>query len=116
MNQSRDLRPRLVLVASTVFLVVFPAIPAWAHEVGLSRGEYAAVGATVTAQLTFARRDVLTLVAGLDADHDGTLTAAEIAEGQESMNGALAGRIRCAATTWPVPASSTRRGSRRTTG
>jgi hydrogenase/urease accessory protein HupE len=91
-------RPRSALLlagaALAFLLVILAASPARAHEVGLSRGEYAAAGASVTAQLTFARRDVLTLVAGLDADHDGTLTAAEIAESRDAINGALVGRIK----------------------
>ena len=72
-------RTGLALAAFAVLLIVSVARPASAHEVGLSHGEYAASGASVTAQLTFARRDVLSLVAGLDADHDGALTEAEIA-------------------------------------
>ena len=39
-------------------LVLFFSGVASAHETGLSRGEYSAVGAAVTATLTFARRDV----------------------------------------------------------
>src|SRR3954471_7439523 len=94
MNRSYPFRAPLALVSSAFLLVVLVAVPARAHEVGLSRGEYAAVGATVTAQLTFARRDVLTLVAGLDADHDGTLSASEIASDRGAVSGALIGRIK----------------------
>ncbi len=94
MNRALDLFTRLSLIASASLLVILTARPARAHEVGLSRGEYAVVGASVTAQLTFARRDVLSLVAGLDADHDGALTTAEIAEGRDAVRGALVGRIK----------------------
>jgi hydrogenase/urease accessory protein HupE len=87
-------RTGLALAAFAVLLILGAARPAAAHEVGLSRGEYAASGASVTAQLTFARRDVLTLVAGLDADHDGALTEAEIARDHDGLNGALVGRIK----------------------
>lgn len=64
-----------------------------AHEVGLSRGEYVVAGATVRAQVTFARRELIALVAGLDADHDGALTPAELAAARGSIEGALVGRI-----------------------
>ena len=94
MNRSPDTVSRLALAAVASILIGLAPRAARAHEVGLSRGEYAASGATVTAQLTFARRDVLTLVAGLDADHDGALTAAELAQDRDAVNGALVGRIK----------------------
>jgi hydrogenase/urease accessory protein HupE len=84
-------RQALTLLAA--LLVVLAVSPAQAHEVGLSRGDYALAGASVTAQLTFARRDVITLVAGLDADHNGTLTAAEIAGDRDAFAGAVVGRL-----------------------
>jgi hydrogenase/urease accessory protein HupE len=82
------------LATFAALLLILVARPARAHEVGLSRGEYAAAGASVTAQLTFARRDIITLVAGLDADHDGTLTAAEIEQDRDAFAGAVVGRIK----------------------
>ena len=84
---------RLALTLLAALLVILAARPARAHEVGLSRGDYALAGASVTAQLTFARRDVITLVAGLDADHDGALTAAEIEGDRDAFTGAVVGRL-----------------------
>lgn len=46
------------VVAWVVVSVLSVAGSARAHDVGLSRGEYAVAGAVVTATLTFARRDV----------------------------------------------------------
>lgn len=83
-----------VVAAVILSISILAARPAGAHEVGLSRGEYAAAGAVVTAQLTFARRDVIALVAGLDADHDDTLTEAEIARDRGAFAGAVVGRIK----------------------
>jgi hydrogenase/urease accessory protein HupE len=94
MNRPLDPFTRLTPAAFAFLVVVLAAGPSRAHEVGLSRGEYAVAGASVTAQLTFARRDILTLVAGLDADHDGTLTAAEIARDSDAIEGAVMGRIK----------------------
>jgi hypothetical protein len=67
---------------------------AGAHEVGLSRGEYVVEGATVEAQVVFARKELIALVAGLDADHDGALTSAEIGAGRDAIEGALVARIK----------------------
>lgn len=94
MNRAIDLSRRLALAAAACLLVVVATRPARAHEVGLSRGEYALAGANVTAQLTFARRDLVSLVAGLDADHDGTLTEAELARDRDAVSGVLVGRIK----------------------
>jgi hydrogenase/urease accessory protein HupE len=84
----------LVVAALLFSISILAARPAGAHEVGLSRGEYAAAGAVVTAQLTFARRDVIALVAGLDADHDGALTEAEVERDRDAFAGAVVGRIK----------------------
>jgi HupE / UreJ protein len=65
-----------------------------AHEVGLSRGDYTLAGAKVTATIIFARREVMSLVAGLDADHDGALTQAEVDGSRDAMQGAIVGRIK----------------------
>jgi hypothetical protein len=70
------------------------AAPALAHEVGLSRGEYTLEGGVLTAQITFARREVIGLVAGLDENGDGALTAAEVERSREAFAGAIAGRIK----------------------
>jgi hypothetical protein len=74
-----------------------------AHEVGLSRGDYTVTGRTVKAQLLFARRELAGLVAGLDADHDGAVTPAELAAGKEALEGALVGRIAIRGDGAPCP-------------
>jgi hypothetical protein len=62
--------------------------------VGLSRGDYAVEGDAVRAEVAFARKELAGLVAGLDANHDGALTAAEIEAGRDSIQGAVVGRIK----------------------
>jgi len=68
-----------------------------AHEVGLSRGDYDVRGNVVEARLVFARKELIGLVAGLDGDHDGVLTDAELAAGRDSLEGAIVGRVKVAA-------------------
>jgi hydrogenase/urease accessory protein HupE len=53
------------------------ATTAAAHEVGLSRSEWA-VGSTVTVEFTFARPDVLTLLPSADVDNDGVISEGEM--------------------------------------
>jgi hypothetical protein len=48
----------------------------------------------VRAEIIFARKELASLVAGLDADHDGALTQAEIDAGRDSIQGATVGRIK----------------------
>lgn len=67
--------------------------PASAHDVGLSRGEYVVEGADVDVRVVFARKELSALVAGLDADHDGTLTSAELVAARGAVEGALISRI-----------------------
>src|SRR5689334_1264743 len=78
----------LVFTAAFVALAL-AAGPAAAHEVGLSRGEYALEGDTVHAELTFARREIAGAVDGVDADPDGTLAADELARAREPLEAAL---------------------------
>lgn len=59
-------------------VVVFAAVPAVAHQVGLSRGAWV-VGDAIDVELTFARPDVLTLFPSIDADHDAVISDAELA-------------------------------------
>jgi hydrogenase/urease accessory protein HupE len=73
------------LAAAFFACLFFFAAPARAHDVGLSRGDYALEGSAVTARLIFARRELLDFVPGLDADLDGDLSEAELARGRESL-------------------------------
>jgi len=83
---------RLVAVALALAVALFAA-PAAAHEVGLSRGEYRVEGATVIADMVFARREMASLVPGLDADGDERLGAGEVAAGKAAIEKALVGAI-----------------------
>lgn len=61
------------------------ALPAAAHKVGISRGEYRAQGATLHADLTFARPELAATVPGLDANGDGTVSENELASGKAAL-------------------------------
>jgi hydrogenase/urease accessory protein HupE len=61
--------------------------------VGLSRGEYTVAGAIVTAQLTFARRELATVVDGLDADGDGSVDAGEVARARPAIARSIVTRM-----------------------
>jgi hypothetical protein len=67
---------------------------AGAHEVGLSRGDYT-IGqdAAVLGRIVFARKELIGLVAGLDADHDGQLTERELDDAKDAILGAVVGRV-----------------------
>jgi hydrogenase/urease accessory protein HupE len=71
---------------------VFPHA-AWAHQVGLSRGEYRLDGAMFTAELVFARADAALLVRGLDDDGDGAFSALEVQKARVAMGKALTSRL-----------------------
>ncbi len=57
--------------------MLLPAI-ARAHAIGLSSGDYRADAMSVKGSLTFARGEMASLVASLDENHDGHVTAAEV--------------------------------------
>ena len=56
-----------------------------AHEVGLSRGVYTVTGSQVSAELTFARAELLGLAPALDVDEDGALDEAELSSGTAAL-------------------------------
>ena len=62
-----------------VILLFAAALPAVAHKVGISRGEYRAEASSLSAEIIFARPELLAVVPGLDANGDGILSAAEVA-------------------------------------
>jgi hydrogenase/urease accessory protein HupE len=87
------LAPRVVaLLALAVVLLV--AASARAHEIGLSRGEYRLTGNTLTAELTFSRREMAAVVAELDADRDGHVTPSELTAAEAAVGRAVLGGLR----------------------
>jgi hypothetical protein len=78
-------RPLAVAFACAV-LALFAPRAALAHAVGISTGEYTASGASVTADVTLARPELLSAIPRLDADGDGALTDAELARGSGTLS------------------------------
>ena len=76
-------------VALWVAAFLLAAQPAIAHTVGVSRGEYRASGASLVADLGFARPELAAAVPGLDANGDGSLSAAELPVPGSSFGDAL---------------------------
>jgi len=74
----------LVRCAWLMILMVLTG-PAAAHKIGISRGEYRADGASLRADITFARPELAMTVPGLDADGDGTVSASELASGHAAL-------------------------------
>ena len=74
---------RHALLVRCVWLVVLMVLagPVAAHKIGISRGEYRAEGASLRADITFARPELAMTVPGLDADGDGTVSADELGRG-----------------------------------
>jgi hypothetical protein len=82
------------LGVAVVLGALLAAARAGAHEVGLSRGEYVIEGAIVRADLALARRELIGLVATLDANGDGALTTDEVEAARGAIEGALVGRVK----------------------
>lgn len=76
---------------------ICPERPAGAHQVGLSRGVYTVEGATVRAELTFARGELRALAPELDADGDGALTDAELSAGAAVLQARVVAGVELAA-------------------
>ena len=77
----------------TLALGVLYTRRAEAHQIGLSTGEYTARGASVVGKLAFARSEVASLVPGIDTNHDGHLSPAEIASSRSVLESKIFGRI-----------------------
>jgi hydrogenase/urease accessory protein HupE len=64
---------------------------AWAHAVGLSRGEYVVSDGTVSSDITFARGEVAGLVPALDPDKNGTIEEADVARARGDLEATVLG-------------------------
>lgn len=69
------------------------ALPAAAHKVGISRGEYRAEGSLLHSELTFARPEIALAVPGLDANDDGSLSPEEVVSGRDLLASAMVGGL-----------------------
>ena len=95
-------------LALLALLVAVPlAAPAHAHEAGLSRGDYQVTGASVTAELVFAR-DVLTALVPQSSATDGPPGEFELLAIDAALRRELADALRVTAGAEPCPGVITR--------
>jgi hypothetical protein len=83
----RVVAPALVTLL-TLLAVIVPR-SAEAHPVGISRGEYEVRGASVAVMLLFARPEITSLLPEIDTDHDGAISAGELAAASALLDRAL---------------------------
>jgi HupE / UreJ protein len=87
---ARSRRGGVALSAAATALALTTA--AAAHQVGLSRGDYAFAGSEVTAEIIFARGELASLIPELDANGDGRLTPDEVEAGGARLEAAIVAR------------------------
>jgi hydrogenase/urease accessory protein HupE len=83
------MRWSVTLVGLGVLVAGLAPMRAFAHEVGISRGEYRLEGNTLRAELVFARLELLGLMPALDQNQDGTLAEPELKAGQGTIQEAV---------------------------
>jgi hypothetical protein len=99
----------LVFAGAVVALIglVAGAGAAHAHEVGLSRGEYAVTGAVVSVKLTFARREAAGVVPEMDPDRDGVIAERELEQAKGALGRAFVDDIEVKGDGAPCPGAVT---------
>ncbi len=83
------------MVLGVLIVLSMLAFPSWAeaHAIGLSSGEYRAEGMRVNASLSFARGEVVSLIPTLDENHDGHVSAAEVASHRAELEEKVLRRV-----------------------
>jgi hydrogenase/urease accessory protein HupE len=71
--------------ATLAIFLCMAFVSAEAHTVGISRGAYRVSGADVQMDLVFARPELAGSIQGIDADHDGTISASELLAGRAAI-------------------------------
>jgi hypothetical protein len=79
-----------VAIAIATWLI---AVPAAAHAVGVSRGEYVVEDRVVRVSASFARGELAQVVPSLDPDGDGTITPAELALAHDALGAVMTREI-----------------------
>ncbi|MEA2753222.1 MAG: hypothetical protein QOI41_7365, partial [Myxococcales bacterium] len=88
----RTVTAALAFVAAMALATLF-TVRAEAHAIGLSTGEYAAKGESVTAKLAFARGEVASVLPNLDENRDGHVTAFEVESAKKDLETRVLGRV-----------------------
>jgi len=79
------------IVAAALLLLY--ALPARAHVIGLSRGDYTPRGSEIEAEITLRLDDAALTVPSLDADGDRQVSPAEIARSRDALKAAFFGAL-----------------------
>ena len=84
-------RALFATLAAALCVLIVMAVPrtARAHVIGVSRGEYTPEGTRVRAEITMRADDASLAAAGLDADRDGHVSAAEVATARAALAAAF---------------------------
>jgi hypothetical protein len=96
---------RALLVSAIAVAVLAHARVASAHTVGMSSGEYRVLGKVLYGDLGMAARELARWLPALDADHDGSIDAAELAAGHDAVARALLAGVTVVADGKACPAS-----------
>jgi hydrogenase/urease accessory protein HupE len=81
-------------LAAAASLAAFATGPrAFAHPVGLSSGEYRLDGRVLSGDIGMADRELASLLPDIDTDRDGSIDAAELSAGRDSVTRALVGGL-----------------------
>ena len=73
-----------VSVTAISLAALAPERLAWSHAVGVSSGEYRVDGKVVYGDIGMAGRELARLLPAIDANHDGSIDADELAAGREA--------------------------------
>jgi hydrogenase/urease accessory protein HupE len=84
---------KLALGLVAMALVSLVASRADAHAIGLSTGEYAATGESVSVKLAFARGEVASVLPRLDENRDGHVTAFEVESAKKDLEANVLARV-----------------------
>jgi len=83
-----------ILLTAALGLAAFaPERAASAHAVGVSSGEYRLDGKILYGDLGMAGRELARLLPAIDTDHDGAISAEELATGRDAVARALVGGL-----------------------
>lgn len=89
LRRSRRRRFTLWLFFVALGCVLFGSRASHAHQVGVSRGDYRLAGDSLSVELVFAGNEVMDLVPELDANHDDSLSQAEVDAGRKTLERAI---------------------------
>jgi hypothetical protein len=93
-HRGRVVRSAAVLLAAALGLAALaPERRALAHAVGVSSGEYRLDGKILCGDLGMAGRELARLLPAIDTDHDGAISAEEMAAGHDAVARAFAGGL-----------------------